>query len=312
MDAYSQLIIDAVEKAKSSVVKIDTFVTKGSKTEPRGSGSGFFFSSDGYLFTNSHVVNGADKTNVTLFDGSLSDAIVVGQDPDFDLAVLKTVAYGYKPSVLGDSSGIKIGQLVIAIGNPYGLEHTVTAGIISALGRTLRSESGRLIDNVIQTDAALNPGSSGGPLINTDGEVIGLNTATIMGAQGLCFSIGINNAKNIASYLMEFGKVRKAYLGLRLQDVSTISQLLHFHNLKNKKALFVVSVEPGTPASRAGIKDGDFLVSFNDVPLNSPDELFRILTEDKIGKINNITIIRDKQLVELQITPAESMPQNSH
>lgn len=163
MDSYSQLIIDAVEKAKTAVVKIDTFKSKAGKTEPKGSGSGFLFSSDGYLFTNSHVVHDADKIKVTLYDGSVNAGTIIGEDPDFDLAVVKTSAYGYTPAVLGDSSQIKIGQLVVAIGNPYGFQHTVTAGVVSALGRSLRSQSGRLMDNIIQTDAALNPGNSGGP-----------------------------------------------------------------------------------------------------------------------------------------------------
>ncbi len=306
MDSYSQLIIDAVEKAKTAVVKIDTFKSKAGKTEPKGSGSGFLFSSDGYLFTNSHVVHDADKIKVTLYDGSVNAGTIIGEDPDFDLAVVKTSAYGYTPAVLGDSSQIKIGQLVVAIGNPYGFQHTVTAGVVSALGRSLRSQSGRLMDNIIQTDAALNPGNSGGPLINSDGEVIGVNTATILGAQGLCFSIGINTAKDIAIQLIQEGKVRRAFMGIRTQEINTITKLLHHHNLKNEKVLFVISVEPNSPASRAGIKDGDFIVSFAGKTINSQDELFKLLTADIIGQTQKITVIRNQQLLDLYITPIES------
>jgi len=306
MDSYSQLIIDAVEKAKTAVVKIDTFKMKGDKTEPRGSGSGFLFSSDGYLFTNSHVVHDADRIKVTLYDGSVNEATIIGEDPDFDLAVVKTSAYGYIPAVLGDSSQIKIGQLVVAIGNPYGFQHTVTAGVVSALGRSLRSQSGRLMDNIIQTDAALNPGNSGGPLINSDGEVIGVNTATILGAQGLCFSIGINTAKDIAIQLIQEGKVRRAFIGIRTQEINTITKLFHHHNLKNEKALFVISVEPNSPASRAGLKDGDFIVSFAGKTINSQDELFQLLTAEIIGQTHKITVIHNQQLLDLYVTPIES------
>jgi S1-C subfamily serine protease len=306
MDSYSQLIIDAVEKAKTAVVKIDTFKSKAGKTEPRGSGSGFLFSSDGYLFTNSHVVHDADRIKVTLYDGSINEGTIIGEDPDFDLAVVKTSAYGYTPAVLGDSSQIKIGQLVVAIGNPYGFQHTVTAGVVSALGRSLRSQSGRLMDNIIQTDAALNPGNSGGPLINSDGEVIGVNTATILGAQGLCFSISINTAKDIAIQLIQEGKVRRAFMGIRTQEINTITKLLHHHNLKNERVLFVISVEPNSPASRSGIKDGDFIVSFAGKTINSQDELFQLLTADIIGQTHKITVIRNQQLLDLYITPIES------
>jgi len=312
MDSYSQLVIDAVEKAKTSVVKIDTFKSKGGKTEPKGSGSGFLFSSDGYLFTNSHVINSADKIKVTLYDGSVHEGAIIGEDPDFDLAVVKTSAYGYTPAVLGDSSAIKIGQLVVAIGNPYGFQHTVTAGVVSALGRSLRSQSGRLMDNIIQTDASLNPGNSGGPLINSDGEVIGVNTATILGAQGLCFSISINTAKDIAIQLIQEGKVRRAYMGIRTQEINTITKLLHHHNLKNEKALFVISVEPNSPSSRAGIKDGDFMISFDSITVNTQDELFRLLTADKIGRTAKVTVIRNNELLHLYATLIESGSHSVH
>ncbi|MBC7923980.1 MAG: trypsin-like peptidase domain-containing protein [Ferruginibacter sp.] len=307
MDLYSQIIINAVEAAKEAVVKIDVLKkNKQGKKVPAGSGSGFLFSSDGYLFTNSHVVNGADQIAITLHDGSQQAAQLVGEDPDSDLAVLKTDAQGYSAAKLGDSSGVRIGQLVIAIGNPYGFQHTVTSGVVSALGRTLRTQTGRLIDNIIQTDAALNPGNSGGPLIDADGQVIGVNTATIRGAQGLCFAIGINTATSIVTQLIGEGRVRRAYLGLATQVVDLHSRVINFHVLKNKQGLFVVSVEPGTPAEQAGIREGDFIIAFCDRPVESSDDLFRLLTRDKIGAFQFITVLRNGQKLDLRITPVEN------
>src|SRR6188768_3664829 len=247
MDPFSSIIIKAVEKAKSSLVKIDRLKTARNRTVTEGSGSGFFFSSDGYLFTNSHVIHGVDQIGITLFDGTRAEAELVGEDVDTDLAVLKTSTTNFTPAKLGEASDLLIGQLVIALGNPYGFQHTVTHGVISALQRTLRTESGRLIDNVIQTDAPLNPGNSGGPLINSDGEVIGVNTATIMGAQGLCFSISINSAKDIANMLIREGFVRKAYIGISMQDVSLNQRVINYHHLQNKRGIFVMAVEKNSP-----------------------------------------------------------------
>lgn len=305
MDPYSELITGAVESAKLSIVKIDTLKNVQNKNVPRGSGSGFFFSSDGYLFTNSHVIHGADKIRIMLHDGSEFDASVIGEDPDSDLAVLKAEAYNYQPARLGDATALRIGQLVIAIGNPYGFQHTVTTGVVSALQRTLRSATGRLMDNIIQTDAALNPGNSGGPLINAEAEVIGVNTAAIPGAQGLCFAISINTAKSIANQLIRLGYVKRAYLGLSSQQIDFVPKMAQFHHLKNRRALFVISVEPYSPAEIAGIKDGDFIVAFNDVPVESSDDLFRMLTEEKIGIFQYITVIRNQEKIDLRITPAE-------
>lgn len=308
MDLYSQIIINAVETVKESVVKIDVAKKKNGKIVPGGSGSGFLFSSDGYLFTNSHVIHHADKIYVTLLDGTRHEAVLIGEDPDTDLAVLKTYAPGRFTAKLGDSSGIQIGQLVIAIGNPYGFQHTVTAGVVSALGRTLRTDTGRLIDNIIQTDAALNPGNSGGPLIDPEGQVVGVNTATIRGAQGLCFAISINTAKEIAGQLISEGRVRRGYLGLMTQVVDLNSRVTTFHSLRNRRALFVVSVEPNSPAERAGIKDGDFIIAFQDRLVESSDDLFRLLTKDKIGIFQNITLLRNGQKLDLLVTPVESNP----
>jgi len=305
MDNFSKIIINAVDYVKTAVVKIDVFKKIKDRIEIVGSGSGFLFSTDGYLFTNSHVINKAERTRVTLYDGREEEASLIGEDPHNDLAVVKVSAFDYKPAIIGDSSSIKIGQLVIAIGNPYGFQHTVTTGVISALGRTLRTQSGRLIDHIIQTDAALNPGSSGGPLIDSEGHVIGVNTATIMGAQGLCFAISINTAKSIALQLIQHGKVRRAYIGVMTQEAELLKNIVQFYKLKNKNALFVVSVEPKSPAQKSGIKDGDFIISFNEAPVNNTDQLFKMLDMQKIGAIQTITILRGQQLIELKITPQE-------
>src|SRR5688572_21771852 len=258
MDAYSKMIIEAVEKTKNAVVKINVYKKDKTKTlRPAGSGSGFIFSSDGLVFTNSHVVQGAEKVMVSLFNENEIEAILIGQDPDTDLAILKIYTDGYSVAKLGDASQLQIGQFVVAIGNPYGYQHTVTAGVISALGRSLRTQSGRLVDNVIQSDAALNPGNSGGPMINTDGEVIGVNTAMINGAQGLSFSVDINTAKEIATQLIRDGKVFKGYLGVAMQEVPVNQKILRHYHLPNQKGLFVVSIEKDSPAALSQLQEGD-------------------------------------------------------
>lgn len=306
MDAFSQLIIDAVQKVKNAVVKIDVF-KKGSdgKLRPAGSGSGFIFSSDGLIFTNSHVVNQADKIMVSLLNENEIEATLIGQDPDSDLAILKIYASGYSVAKLGDASQIQIGQFVVAIGNPYGYQHTVTTGVVSALGRSLRTQSGRLVDNVIQSDAALNPGNSGGPMINTDGEVIGVNTAIIQGAQGLSFSVDINTAKEIASQLIKSGKVFKAYLGFALQEVPINSKILRHYHLPNQKGLFVVSIEPNSPASRSQVKEGDIITSFNGKPMNNTQDLFKELTRRDILEMKDISVIRHTELMHVNVVPIE-------
>src|SRR6185369_8488082 len=280
MDAYSSIVTAAVESAKNAVVKIDAFKTEKNKMVPAGSGSGFIFSSDGYIFTNAHVIQQAEKIKVALIDGRETEGVVIGKDADSDLAVLKIYEHNLSVSKLGESNDLKIGQLVIAIGNPFGYQHTVTAGVVSALGRTLRSTTGRMIDNIIQTDAALNPGNSGGPLINSDAEVIGVNTATIRQAQGLCFSISINSAKDIANMLIREGRVRKAYLGIGMQDVNLHPRVINYHHLENKKGVFVIGVEKDSPAAKAGLKEGDVIVNFNGNVVNSGDELFRLLNKE--------------------------------
>lgn len=306
MDVFSKMIIDAVDKTKNAVVKIDVFKkTKDGKLRPSGSGSGFIFSSDGLVFTNSHVVDGADKIMVSLLNENEIEGFLIGKDPDTDLAILKIYTEGYSVAHMGDTTGLQIGQFVIAIGNPYGYQHTVTTGVISALGRSLRTQSGRLVDNVIQSDAALNPGNSGGPMITTDGEVIGVNTAIIQGAQGLSFSVGINTAKEIASQLIQHGKVFKAYLGFALQEVPINQKILRHYHLPNQKGLFVVSMEPDSPASRSQVREGDIIASFNGKPMNNTNELFESLTKKDILKLVDISVIRHTELLNFTIAPAE-------
>ena len=308
MDAFSQMIIDAVDKVKNSVVKIDVYKKgKDGKLRNAGSGSGFIISSDGLVFTNSHVVDGADKIMVGLLNENEIEGFVVGKDPDVDLAILKVYTEGYSVAKLGDVQDLKIGQFVIAIGNPYGYQHTVTTGVVSALGRTLRTQSGRLVDNVIQSDAALNPGNSGGPMINTDGEVIGVNTAIIQGAQGLSFSVAINTAKEIASQLIAYGKVFKAYIGIMIQEVPINAKIKQHYNLSNQNGLFVTKIENDSPASRSQLQEGDIIISFNNRTINSSHELFRELSKKEIVSMTNVSVVRRTELLNFSITPTESI-----
>ncbi len=299
------MIISAVQAVKNAVVKIDVFKTVKGKLRPAGSGSGFVFSSDGLIFTNSHVVNGAEKIMVSLLNENEIEAQLVGIDPDTDLAILKIYTDGYSLAKLGDSSQLQIGQLVIAIGNPLGYQHTVTTGVVSALGRTLRSQSGMLVDNVIQSDAALNPGNSGGPMINTDGEVVGVNTAIIQGAQGLSFSVAINTAKEIANQLMTTGKVFKAYLGFALQEVPLNAKVIRHHHLSNEKGLFVTGVEPNSPAARSQVQEGDIIIGFNGKPVQSLHALFKELSKKDILTMVDIDVIRHTELIRTTIFPVQ-------
>jgi S1-C subfamily serine protease len=304
MDSFSQMIIDAVDKTKNAVVKIDVFKKgKDGHLRPAGSGSGFIFSTDGFVFTNSHVVDGADKIMVSLLNENEIEGFLVGKDPDTDLAILKIYTEGYSVAKLGDAEELKIGQFIIAIGNPYGYQHTVTTGVVSALGRTLRTQSGRLVDNVIQSDAALNPGNSGGPMINTEGQVIGVNTAIIQGAQGLSFSVGVNTAKEIASQLIKDGKVFKAYIGVMLQEVNINPKLKHHYNLPNQKGLFITKIEEGSPAAFSQLMEGDIIISFNDRRVDSSHELFKELSKKEIVNMVNVSVIRHAQLLNFTISP---------
>lgn len=305
MDNYSQTIINAVDTIKGAVVKIDRIVNKNNRNVSEGSGSGFIISSDGFLFTNSHVVNKAKAIRVALHDGTICNAELVGEDAITDMAILKISANEFSASILGDSDKLKVGQLVIAIGNPLGFQHTVTSGIVSALGRTMQSFGGKMIDSMIQTDAALNPGNSGGPLVNAAGEVVGVNTSMINGAQGLCFALSINTAKEVASQLMRFGKVRRAFLGIQMQQIELVPKLRSIAGVANHNALFITRVDKNSPADKAGILSGDILYSFNDQVIETADQLFKLLNTEKIGMFQFVGVIRNTLKKEFRLTPTE-------
>lgn len=310
LDAYSRAVISASSQVSPSVAKIDVIQEgRGPRGNSRqGSGSGFIFTPDGFLLTNSHVVHGATRIDVLLSDGRKFHAENMGDDPDSDLAVLRIHGSNLVPVRFGDSQNIQVGQLAIAIGNPYGFQCTVTAGVVSALGRSLRAQSGRLIDNIIQTDAALNPGNSGGPLVNSSGEVMGVNTAVILPAQGICFAIAINTAKFIAGQLIKDGKVRRSYIGLAGQNVSVHRRLAYVYHLAVESGVLVVSIEPNSPAQTAGLHEGDLIVGFRDMPVADIDALHRLLTEGEVGVKSELLVIRGTELIQVPITPAESRP----
>jgi len=303
LDAYSQAVIGAAEKVSPSVVNIE--VSTGDRRRG-GSGSGFVFTPDGFLLTNSHVVHGASKIEVTLLDGRRGEAQLIGDDPETDLAVIRINAPNLMSVDFGDSNKIRVGQLAIAIGNPYGFQYSVTAGVVSALGRSLRSGTGRLIDNVIQTDAALNPGNSGGPLVNSRGEVIGVNTAVILPAQGICLATAINTAKFVAGQLIKESRVRRSYIGVAGQVVPLHRRLVRHHNLAVETGILVVSTEPGGPSSKAGVQEGDVIVAYDDLSIASIDDLHRLLTDQKVGVRSNLTVIRRNEKLTLSITPEDS------
>lgn len=312
LDAYSLAVVNAAEKVSPSVVNIDVrqrVRSRGNQNLPgevHANGSGFIFTPDGFILTNSHVVHGAVGIEVTLSDGRRYPTYLVGDDPDTDLAVIRIHAPNLVAAPLGDSQPVRVGQLVIAIGNPYGFQYSVTAGVVSALGRSLRARSGRLIDNVIQTDAALNPGNSGGPLVNSWGEVIGVNTAVIMQAQGICFAIAVNTAKFVAAGLIREGKIRRSYIGVGGQDITLHRRIVRFHNLPVESGVMVVSVETGSPAMKAGLQLGDVVVVFGDTPIAGIDDLHRLLTREKVGKGFPLMVIRRNEKMVLDIVPAES------
>ncbi len=307
LDAYSRAVVEAADQASHAVVNIEVHKRVPGRTETRaGGGSGFVISPDGLVLTNSHVVHGADKIEVTLDDGRRPDAHLVGEDPETDLAVLRIYAPNLIAAKLGESRNLRVGQLAIAIGNPYGFQYTVTAGVVSALGRSLRASSGRLMDNIIQTDAALNPGNSGGPLLNSRGEVIGVNSAVILPAQGICFAIAIDTAKYVAGWLVKDGKIRRSYIGLGGQDVKIHRRVVRYHNLPVGTGLLVVSVEPKSPAERAGLQVGDVVFEFARQPVASVDALHRLLTESRIGNETPVGVIRHTEKLALLVTPGES------
>jgi len=311
LDSYSQAVSGAVEKVRRTVVNIRTQRASADRrngSDAGGSGSGFVIAQDGYILTNSHVVHGAGKIEVALADGRSLSASLVGDDPETDLAVIRIHANDLVHVNLGDSQSVRVGQIAIAIGSPFGFQQTVTAGIVSALGRSMRSQSGRLIDNIIQTDAALNPGNSGGPLVNSRGEVIGVNTAIILPAQGICFAIASNTAKFVAAWLIKEGRIRRGSIGVAGQNVPIHPRVARFHKLPVPQGVLVAGVEPESPASRAGLREGDVIVSFNDKTVSQIDELHRYLVATAIGVPSRMTIIRHTEKLDLDIIPEEWSP----
>lgn len=261
--------------------------------------------SNGYILTNSHVIHGAHEIRVGLVNGKNFQADVVGDDPHTDIAVIRIQADGLSTAKFGDSGHLLPGQVAIAIGNPYGFQYTITAGVISALGRSLRSSSGRLMDNIIQTDAALNPGNSGGPLVNSSGEVIGVNTAVIMMAQGICFAIPVNTAKYIAGLLIRDGKIRRGYLGIAGQDIALNEKVITQPRIFNSKGILVIGIEEHSPAQAAGLAQGDIIVGFDRQLISGIDDLHRLLSEKQVGVKAVLTLIRRQQILNVEIVPME-------
>jgi S1-C subfamily serine protease len=314
LDSYSQTVTSAVAKIAPAVVNIRVHKNRPEGQhgqEAGGSGSGFVIAPDGFILTNSHVVHGADKIQVTLADGEAFAADLIGEDPGTDLAVIRINApQQLSHAHLGNSKSIRVGQIAVAIGSPFGFQQTVTAGVVSALGRSMRSQSGRLIDNVVQTDAALNPGNSGGPLVNTRGEVIGVNTAIILPAQGICFAIASNTAEFVAAWLIKEGRIRRSWIGVIGQDAPIHRRVARFHRLAAEQGVLVAGTETGSPASRAGLRKGDVIVAFAGESVSGIDELHRHLVADAIGIPKTLTIIRLTEKLDVVVTPEELFRDN--
>jgi S1-C subfamily serine protease len=308
LDAYSRAVVGAADSVSPSVVSID--VTRSERKAPggelRGNGSGFVFTPDGFILTNSHVVHGASSIEVSLAEGHYYQAELIGDDPDTDLAVIRISAPRLVPASLGSSRAVRVGQLVIAIGNPYGFQCTVTAGVVSALGRSLRSRSGRLIYDVIQTDAALNPGNSGGPLVTSSGEVVGVNTAVIMPAQGICFATGIDTAKFVVGQLFKYGRVRRGSIGVAGANVPLPRRFVRFHGLQAESGVRVISIERNSAAQKAGMHEDDIIVGYDGQPVSGIDDLHRLLTEERVGKPAPVIVLRRVEKLALNIVPVES------
>ena len=304
-DAYSRAVIGAVDRVGPAVLHLQVI---GANDRANGSGSGVVFTPDAYVLTNSHVVSGARKIQATFPDGRSLTANLVGDDPDTDLAVLRLEGDAPTFARLGDSRRLRVGQLVVAIGNPFGFQCTVTAGVVSALGRSLRTRSGRLIDNVIQTDAALNPGNSGGPLVTGAGEVVGINTAIIGMAQGICFSISASTVEFVAARLIREGRVRRCYIGVAGQNVPLPRRVVRFHELPRDTGVRVQSTAPDGAARAGGLSSGDIIVAVDGIPVGDVDELHRLMTEERVGKPVPITVLRRAEKREFVVVPRERMP----
>jgi S1-C subfamily serine protease len=305
LDAYSHAVVSVVDTVGPSVVSIGVR-TRGGGGETRGAGSGVVISSDGYTLTNSHVVHGATALEVSLTDGRTFGASLVGDDPATDLAVVKVDAPALPAAHLGRSAGLRVGQLVIAIGNPFGFQSTVSAGVVSAIGRSLRSQSGRLIDDIIQTDVALNPGNSGGPLVDSRGRVVGVNTAVFAMAQGISFAVPIDTATTVVPQLLARGRVVRAYLGFGGQSRPIDRRLVRALGLPRERAIEIMSVEAGTPAAGAGLHTGDLVTALDGHPVQSVDDVHRLLGADAIGRPMTIALVRGARRIEVRVVPAEA------
>lgn len=308
LDAYSRVITSVVDSARDAVVNVEVVqAAAAGRPGARGSGSGFIIAPDGFVVTNSHVVHGASEIRVTLADGRTFPATLIGEDPHSDLGLIHVSAPTLLPAELGDSQNLRVGQLVVAIGSPLGFQTTVTAGVISALGRSFRAMTGRLIDNVIQTDAALNPGNSGGPLLDSRGRVIGINTAVILPAQGICFAVPVNTAKFVIPHLMRDGRVRRSYIGLGGQEVPLHRRVVRYFDLPQSAGVLVAQIVENSPAQRAGMAEGDIILSLGGEPTPSVDTLHRLLTDALVGQTIAVKVLRGTEIVTLQITPAEAV-----
>jgi S1-C subfamily serine protease len=304
LDAYSRAVVAAAEAVSPAVLHLQAPRAKG-RPGPVATGSGVAFTADGFALTNSHVVQGASRIEATLGDGRRTQADLIGADPDTDLAVLRLHADALRWAPLGDSKALRPGQLVIAIGNPLGFACTVTAGVVSALGRSLRSRSGRLIDDVLQTDAALNPGSSGGPLVTARGEIVGINTAVIHGAQGLCFAVSSATASVVASQILRFGRVRRGALGIAGEIIRLPRRMMHQLALSHEGAVRVAGLQSDGPAVQAGLRDGDVILALDDQPVAAIDDLYRLLSADRIDVPCRIEYLRDGRRMSIDVVPRE-------
>src|SRR6266404_3027001 len=306
LDEYSRSVVSAVARVARGVVNIEIEErVKNRARDVAGSGSGFVITPDGFILTNSHVVHHATRIMVNLSDGREYLAQLIGDDPETDLAVIRIDASQLTHVRLADSETLRVGQIAIAIGNPLGFQASVTAGVISALGRSMHAQSGRLIDNIIQTDAALNPGNSGGPLANSAGEVIGVNTAVIRPAQGICFAIASNTAKLIAGWLIKEGRIRRGYIGVAGQTTPLHRRVARFYHLANESGAMVVSIEKGSPAEQSRIRPDDVIVAFNDEPIASVHDLHKKLVGDRFGTPCKLTVLRGTEQLTIYVTPAE-------
>jgi S1-C subfamily serine protease len=305
LDAYSRAVVNAAERVGPAVVRVEVRhkgAAKGRRGRQGGQGSGFAFTPDGFLLTNSHVVQGASEIRAEMPDGRSAAAELVGDDPDTDVAVLRIHGGAGHWAELGGSRMLRVGQLVIAIGNPLGFQSTVTAGVVSALSRSFRSITGRLIDDVIQTDAALNPGNSGGPLVDSRGQVVGVNTAVILPAQGICFAVGIDTVKVVAAKLIRDGHIQRGYLGVGGQNMALEPSAARALNMPGGGVL-VQSVEASSPASEAGVRPGDVIIGLDGLPVAGIDDLHRVLSDERIGRTLDLTVLRDGSRLLLAVKP---------